>query len=48
MTSTAELERLVRPSDLRARRGSHSRTPRRRPRGTFGAVLDALAAFFHQ
>ena len=39
MTSTSELERLVRPSDLRGRRSRHSGR-----RGWFGTVSDAVVA----
>jgi hypothetical protein len=42
MTSTTELERLVRPSDLRGHRGRHGRRNRRR--GRFGAIADAVVA----
>ncbi|MET0417864.1 MAG: hypothetical protein ABW022_17790 [Actinoplanes sp.] len=41
MTSTSELERLVRPSDLRGHQGRHSKARRR---GWFGAVSDAVVA----
>jgi len=45
MTSTIELERLVRTSDLRGRRSRHRRRPGRR-RGWFVAVtvVTAVAA----
>ncbi|WP_284046350.1 hypothetical protein [Paractinoplanes maris] len=41
MTSPTELERLVRPSDLRHRR------PLRRRRGWFGTLADTVVAAFH-
>ncbi|MCM4077916.1 hypothetical protein [Paractinoplanes hotanensis] len=42
MTPTAELERLVRPSDVRGRHGRHGRRNRRR--GRFGTIADAVVA----
>jgi hypothetical protein len=42
MTSTSELERIVRPSDLRGHQGRHTRSGRRR--GWFGAVCDTVVA----